>query len=606
MLNHNVKFKAVNKKVSRAEDILNDNKKWIVWWYCGFYKSTTKNSQPDVLVEFRELSGDNNISSDSITFKKIPVTLLSYFRIGTVWIGSTLESVIVFETQEFDINFSLKERGWLLQSFQSNLRIGAIPPFPISIYDLKYKEDVNWLLSFSLQNGGRLIVPCMEFFLRCYGKSMELKRILTTYPWDGVKGAEDRLYAPLSIPEDPNYWIVCLRNRLILGDRIILAHAKYNKSVKNILKGIYSQLETQYKTDSKVPIFLKIMPWIQEGVSTIRVQGIKFEDNSFLALRVVSYLEPKTDKELLYDIEPKKEKHTSDNEKPNDNGAIANTTTYSLDDNGSLTIATDQPPGHSDLSIDIADLFDETMEGVINQGIRANLTSHTQGIGSGYSSMTSPTNTSSTDAPYGSGNVGFASIASLESHGALRDVWNAVKYLHIQYPKIIISVEWFTFESNFQSSNVEPKLISLNPFTEEEIRCLSEKTDPHWFYFNPKQEVLRGVLVIKLIVNNIVIYLIEVQRRFYETSNKEESLTGFVFRLRDESLLRGWLEDYLSNIRIVNGVSDKLTSKCPGVAASFSHRKAKGERVASEAAVLNALKKMDIDVSSLLPVRNPK
>lgn len=45
------------------------------------------------------------------------------------------------------------------------------------------KFDLSPLLEFDLDNGGTLLLNGMDFFRAAYGYSVELKRILTTYPY---------------------------------------------------------------------------------------------------------------------------------------------------------------------------------------------------------------------------------------------------------------------------------------------------------------------------------------------------------------------------------------------------------------------------------------
>lgn len=161
-------------------------------------------------------------------------------------------------------------------------------------HPLLLDKDRNSLLEFTLPDGGKLIVPCIEFFSRCFGRSGELKRVLATYPWDGQGDtATNRLYAPLNTPEEPGRWQVRLRRRLHNGDVVFLAHAKYDPYTQFVAKGINAKLEASYDPKNKNPAFVDIGPWY-EGPAELKVEGIPFNNGkSFLALRVLGMSDPK-------------------------------------------------------------------------------------------------------------------------------------------------------------------------------------------------------------------------------------------------------------------------------------------------------------------------
>ena len=140
----------------------------VVWWYCGLYKNLQDSTQPLVLVAFRKLM-DSQSLSDEIVYQRIPLTALGQFRIGTVWEDGACWMSMSFESQVFDVDFT--QHGWALTSFQRRHVLDLPPPYPSEIHPLHYGRDKNWLLEFSLETGGKLIVPCLEFFTRCYGRA---------------------------------------------------------------------------------------------------------------------------------------------------------------------------------------------------------------------------------------------------------------------------------------------------------------------------------------------------------------------------------------------------------------------------------------------------
>ena len=79
-------------------------------------------------------------------------------------------------------------------------------PFPLDLYPLLYgANDFSRLIEFDLDNGGKLVLNGMDFFRAAYGHSPELKRILTSYPYQ-IKppGKEDSILS-LLLPPFPSH-----------------------------------------------------------------------------------------------------------------------------------------------------------------------------------------------------------------------------------------------------------------------------------------------------------------------------------------------------------------------------------------------------------------
>jgi len=259
----------------------------VVWWYCGLYKNTRDSSQPHVLVAFRKLLNYKHLSDD-VVYDRVPLTTLGQLRIGTVWKDGECWGEMLFDSQLFDVDFT--QGKWQLTTFQERLAQGHQTPYPSGIHPLRYDRDRTWLLEFTLRTGGRLVLPCLEFFTRCYGRSAELRRILATYPWEELQN--ERLYAPLNEPEEPGKWKIKLRKRLVNGDAVLLAHAKYDAYTRGAVKEIYAQTEKSYDPEGKRPAFIKIKPWFQ-GPAKLKVRGIWFDEGkSFFALQIIGGSDP--------------------------------------------------------------------------------------------------------------------------------------------------------------------------------------------------------------------------------------------------------------------------------------------------------------------------
>ena len=78
---------------------------------------------------------------------------------------------VIYDTEDLSVDFT--QGTWAFTSFHEAAWEWNRPPYPQNIYPLQYQRDKTWLLKFPLKTGGRLIVPCLEFFARCYGRSGE-------------------------------------------------------------------------------------------------------------------------------------------------------------------------------------------------------------------------------------------------------------------------------------------------------------------------------------------------------------------------------------------------------------------------------------------------
>lgn len=189
----------------------------------------------------------------------------------------------------------------------------------------------------------------------------------------------------------------------------------------------------------------------------------------------------------------------------------------------------------------------------------------------------------------------------MESQGVLRDMWNAMLFLRKKQPRLIQSVEWFTFDDGYRLE-AEPRLIGLQPFQEKDE---VDGTTWKWPYIDITtfQEV-RGVLVARIVAQGRLIHILEIQRRPQKKKGKdgnpevgEEPFKGLAFVLDNQGDLEGWLRQLLSEVRRVKGVVQKLVGKCPGRAAAFKHSPAGSDEMPCQAAVLNALDKIGVDIS---------
>lgn len=592
-------LRKTSKPINLVDNLTHDKRTLVAWLYCGIYKNIKSDSQPNVLVAFRELI-DSNELSDHLIFYRVPLTSLGHVRIGSIWNGGVSNVEIKYKTERFSVDFN--KIGWRLNNFLKSNEDGITKPYPMDIYPLQYDNDKNWFVEFLLPTGGKLVIPCLEFFYRCYGRSAELKRILTTYPWQGIVGcAEERIFAPLEEPEEPSSkWKVKLKKRLVNGDVVFLAHVKYDKYSRNTAKTIYSQIESEHDPAGKKPSFIKVAPWFK-GPADLKVRGIPFDNGrSFLALQVVGCSDPTgipihRDRENTNKVEQSAENVGQGHAWDGMPEKVMIKFPEIIDLTGDVEPSNDYGA---------VELEEPDFEILNEPRIVKDVTRDKAKDSSGKKHDKSADSFSSGETHGTDKGVGYASSHArpvLESNGVLRDMWEAILFLAESRPGLVRKVEWFTFEDGY-SHDKEPKLVTIEHFDDTDDGITTDIRN--WPYLDSvSKSGVRGVLVVRIHVEGMRLYILEVQRRVRlsidsdgQEKQKEESFKGFICTLNDQSEFESWLRSYLSNIRIVKGVSQKLIGSCPGRAAVFKHSVASSDKVACEASVLNALSKMGVDV----------
>ena len=563
----------------------------VVWWYGPLVKNHRAQSVPKVVVFFRELRGDGSFGR--IVRRETALTHLGILRIGSVWSNGMSRARIDLPATTLDVSFS--SDGWRIISPYGVVHDEKRSnPVPADDYPLKFSPDKNSLLDFRLADGRNLLIPCMEFFVRYYGRSKEVPRVLATYPWEEV---QKRLYKPFDQPTRPGTWPVKLTKRMRNGDTTFLAHVLHDPYARHVAQSIYGQVEAAY--GAQIPyLFLQAAPWFR-GAAKLRVEGIPINGGrTLLGLRVVGGSGPSG--VMIH----------RDRDRPINAGGAE--PLLPGDDQGGfplrnlsrlpeiLDLTDDDEPDHGSSSLEVEeDDFEELGEPRIIVDVRPLNHGKSGGRPCGKSEET----TFSTGEPHGSGKgVGYASIHAstvLESHGTLRDMWNALLYLK-RYNREVTAVEWFTFEDGFKG-DPEPKLIAFEPFEKAEEGLDAETR--RWPFFDPNQEAPRGALVIRVTVHGEPVYLFEMQRRPVRKKDRdgkfedgEEPFKGLVFRVSGHEMLVPWLRTLMNETRRVKGVVARLTGMCPGFADSFKHAPSKDQKWPCEAAVRNALGKVGVEI----------
>lgn len=565
----------------------------VVWWYGGIAKNSQAKTVPRVAVFFRKLNEDG-VPSVFIR-KEVALTHLGLLRIGTIWRNGTCEAEAIFQTEKLNISFT--EGDWNFVSPYNCAQNREDNPVNPKDYPLNFSRDRNWLINLPLPDGKNLLIPCLEFYVRCYGRSEEVPRILATYHWEEVRR---RFCQPFDQPIEPGYWPVKLGDRLRNGDVVFVAHTLYDPYAQLAAKRVYSQLEAAFGNNEPYA-FVQVAPWFQ-GRADLKVSGLWINGGkTFLALRVQGCSDPQDDPIQRDRENPNKVEMAADSENANkawDGAAVR--VLKKLPEIIDLTDA--QEPDHGAVRIEIEEDEFEVLgpqRSVIDVW-RKKAKSSAGRPGDGGDAVSF-----STGEAYGSGKgVGHASIhapPTMESCGALRDVWNALLYIKENRPDKVNTVEWFTFEHGFESSH-EPRLIALQPFSADSEDKIATSIR-NWPYYDVNEKQPRGILVARAMVGGSLVYFFEIQRRPRKkkeedgtVKDSEESYKGLVFTLETQQEFKPWLKYLLSDVRYASGVVHRLVKKCPGKAHAFMHKASADEQVPCESAVVNAFYKVGVEI----------
>lgn len=583
--------RVANKEVKIA-DLLNFTKDqdYFVAWYGGLKKNPVAASVPNVTVFLRKLENSKPAGWREI---KLALTHLGPLRLGSIWRNGERHSQIHYESKDFVVDFT--EGEWEFISPLREMDLGKGSPIDRQTYELKYQQDRNWLIKFQLSSGQKLLIPCLEFFMRCYGESLEVNRVLAAYPWPE---AENRLYdTSYQEPKDGN-WHVKLRHRMRKGDVVLLAHLKYDPKARNKAKSIYSQIATEIMEKSIA--FPKIGPWFQ-GKAIIRVEGLWIDrSNTFLGLRVTGCSDPAGDTI----VRTREEMPKTSGGFPIEGTAIRTYPTKRISLGEIIDVTTENEPDNPSAWITVrGDNF--AVLGEPRKVIDQRTSSDSDGEIRVPSSSEEEVSNISAGEPCGTGNNVGSSLGYeervLESKGMLRDMWNALLSLS-QDSEAITSVGWYSPETGLASS-LEPKCVSLKarPSTND---CPS-KAKANWALMEDNRP--RGALIMfaeTISTANVKrrIFILEIERRsrWVKKSDRlvatEEPYKGLAFVPNDDNTLADTVSWLLPKVVEVKGIVQGLVKDFHGRACAFMHTTSENEKILCKHTVKRVLRSMGVEI----------
>ena len=566
---------------------------FVVWWYGAMLRNWRDKTLPLVVVWFRRLFPDGSLGP--FVRHDVGVTELALLQLGTIWNEGACKSQIRLQEREFDVDFS--PRGWRHATQAGSRAPGTL--IPPEVFPLRHRSgDRSDMLSFHLRGGAELLIPSLEFFSRCYGRSAEVNRILTTYSWSE---AESRLHMPHTEPVPAGVWSVKLPNRIYNDDALLVAHIKYDIYARRSAKKIYADLDTQFGREGLA--FPEIDPWFT-GPATLIVQGLELDRGRFLGLRIVGVSEPEGPKIWSFRENPGPADEPAPEGAPQ-GGWASGRDRLQGDIRPLVNITPTNPAGQDG---NIAEVRNPTLRivGARRTVVPQRLETAKKRPGPPDPNRASDQHSAGERQGAG-GETGVASIhtqTALEFLGAARDVWNALLYLLKTQPHLIEAVGWYSPQlDGIDFKNREPGMVTLQPYDEEQKVGLAA-AKWKWVYIDPPEPKLRGVLIAYVKTPSREAYLFEIERRNGQHTardgtvyDKEQAFCGLIVSPPADTEPDDWIPEVLKGIREHEGVMSRVTRYCPGHLIDYYRRSSsKGDEIAGHSTVISALSKIDIDV----------
>jgi len=553
---------------------LNDHRV-VIWWHSAIKKNSRDHSQPVVVVSLRVIYDDETYGP--VEKRQFSVTYLGFLRIGSIWHNRRKVGEIEMDSELFHGNVTSKNMRFSIQGETAGGTRQYV--IPRNIHDLEddYFHNQSWLLELPMLNkegeDANLIIPCLEVFTRLYGRNAEVRRILTTYPWEE---ASNRLFVPEAGYVDENIWGVELRDRMLNSDTFLIAYLQHDEHARTQAKLVWSQIEASQHARGNKQAFFRIQPWLLE-YTYFKVKGFWIDSKRFLGLQInganIESVNITVCRSRTYGV-PESAKVTEGES----GGALVkvfNTPPEHIDVTGEF------PPDHNSGHLDIEEDDFEVL-GERGKVIRDNHGTSYQPRGRCHKEDDSKA--FSAGEAYGTGKgIGKAEMKSdivIESHGMLRDFWDALLMLSKTEPYFIQKVEFFS-NCVFIEGN-KPTLVAFKVLYESDK--LFELCASPWGYLNVREGRLRGVLIARVIANDSYVYFIEIQRRMRldeskEDVVKEESYRGVVFRLNNDDEFLPPITMIMRNLVENKGRLTLSSVKFEGEISSYVHRTKSAKKV---------------------------
>lgn len=556
---------------------------YILLWYGANARARNKGEVPLIYIWFRLIDQNGNLGRWFSL--KVPMTLLGQFRIGSIWRNGISSRQLKFSELHFKGSFDASH--WSETTSSKDYGPALIPE---QNYYLPYgRHDHSRLLRFNTQNR-TLLIPCMEFFTRCYARSAEVNRILVTF---GREKFEERLMLREPVESSApsrSIWIPQFTSK---ADAHLLAQLRYDQEILRRVAGLPAFLDQEFYGCNQAIAFLNIGPW-HYGPAQLKVEGIELDSGDFLGLRITGHSLPENPKIQAFYIQ-------------RESGDAEGLSPYPLPRREIIDIPEDEViqvdmERSADRDTDIYRTKDPAMEILGNPATVSPVamkkeSGKTVRIPSQPSDTGAPGETEGTGK--GIGQLRNESDAILPSEGAILDLWNGLIYLKEANPNIIKSVEWHNQSGEFSRTSPPCSRVSL-PELDENASEIEKDATCSWINKNGLPGP-RSVFIFRIATQNLQGYIFEVQRAKRKDENgtiKEESFRGLIAIPATGSDITKWLGAVIYAISAECGMMKKVIKRILPISLHTDHYKRTKRGIDSEAGhatAFNALEKLGIE-----------
>lgn len=403
----------------------------VVFWHGGLAKNHTPNTVPLAQVILKTLHPDSVFGATRTI--DVAISHLGSLRPGSVWKNGRLIGEIRMQTlAPTVVDFNPGQWRWV-----SAESAGLLESY---LHSFSAILGSSWLIEMRAEGGKTILVPCLEFFTRCYGYSSETIRLLATYGLQKVQN--EYLYG---YDSDPEAWVLKLKHGVSEREAPFLAHAMFDEYTNDLCKRLHSGLQAAFKPGQKA--FIQVEPWFR-GLADIEGGGYWISSDTFLLLNVDGMSHPKGRPIIV-------ERQHYATEDGTETGASGRSYTQN------------PPPGSSNVVVSITDTEapnSNTSRVVHNPPFRTlgpkRKITRRKFVVSGRPGNAIPGSERETLAPgdarsHGRGG-GKAEFVSPEAapEGSLAQMWQTCVHLVKTFGGYITEVGWYTKDAGFQTEGV--------------------------------------------------------------------------------------------------------------------------------------------------------
>ena len=507
------------------------------------------------------------------------LVVLEKVRLGTVWDQGRLVGVTVLDRVEFLSDFS--DGLGLLTSNRNG------DPTPNGAdwrkgYDSGETRSWSlWLMASAPTHGrppfAHVMIPCVEFFTRCWGGSEELRRrLIGASSWALF---EKDAFRAKAVPRAPGHWAIDPAPGLDnVRDVSFLAHVAkgHCEFSRRAAMHLTTHLSNNYDPNSRT-VELRAPPWF-DGPVHFAVEGVPINDGAdFLALRVDGMSYPSGAPTI--DVPDS----TSGTGCASEDGSPG---TSKFDDDRPTLLVNQAPPMRGGQPIDLHSVPFEIL-GHPPKLSKSNKT--TAGIGktkvaNGLPDYRWPI-PGAVGLPYGHRSDAHRTTfepVDLPTQGVLRNLWATLESL--QNAGRIGGLRWFTTDKGMQQG---PSPMTEPLYAQEADRPPASR----WGRIVASSLRPRGLMLASFRHAGETVHLIELERRLSSTG-VEEGFFGLAVRNLDTLALADWLPQLKQAVLKEEALSETVRATCslPARAHRFKHGQGDDGRPDMVRAVTNALR----------------